>query len=111
MIIAVIGLAVVVIVRPAGGGSQSFASSSEIRRPTDDLPTSWVEQVAARVSPSVVMLQLTDGDHFELGSGVIVSPDGLIMTNNHLLTAVGIGPDAPARTVVTLKDGRTADST
>ncbi|MDT5255241.1 MAG: putative serine protease PepD [Mycobacterium sp.] len=54
------------------------------------------------------MLQLTEGDHFELGSGVILSPDGLIMTNNHVLMAVGIGPDAPARTVMTLNDGRTA---
>jgi putative serine protease PepD len=108
VIVAVIGLAVVVIVRPAGGGSQSFASSSEIRRPTDDLPASWVEQVAARVSPSVVMLESTAGGHSELGSGVVLSPDGLIMTNNHVLAAVGIGPHAPARTVVTLNDGRTA---
>ena len=108
VIVAVIGLAVVVIVRPAGGGSQSFASSSETRRPTDDLPASWVEQVAARVSPSVVMLESTDGGHSELGSGVILTANGLIITNNHVLAAVGIGPDAPARTVVTLNDGRTA---
>ena len=108
VIVAVIGLAVVVIVRPAGGGSQSFASSSEIRRPADDLPASWVEQVAARVSPSVVTLESTDGGHSELGSGVILTPDGMIMTNNHVVAAVGIGPDASARTVVTLNDGRTA---
>jgi putative serine protease PepD len=107
MIVAVIGLAVVVIVRPAGGSSQSFASSSEIRRPTDDVPASWVEQVAARVSPSVVTLESTGGGHSELGSGVILTPDGLIMTNNHVVAAVGIGPDAPARTLVTLNDGRT----
>jgi len=108
VIVAVIGLAVVVIVRPAGGGSQSFASSSETRRPTDDLPASWVEQVAARVSPSIVMLQSTERGHSELGSGVILTPDGLIMTNNHVVAAVDIAPDAPARTVVTLNDGRTA---
>jgi putative serine protease PepD len=108
VIVAVIGLAVVVIVRPAGGGSQSFASSSQIRRPADDLPASWVEQVVARVSPSVVTLESTDGGHSELGSGVILTPDGMIMTNNHVVAAVGIGPDASARTVVTLNDGRTA---
>jgi putative serine protease PepD len=108
VIVAVIILAVVVIVRPAGGGSQSFASSSDVRRPTDDVPTSWVEQVAAKVSPSVVMLQSTEGGSSELGSGVILTPDGLIMTNNHVVAAVDIGPDAPARTVVTLNDGRTA---
>jgi putative serine protease PepD len=108
VIVAVIGLAVVVIVRPAGGSSRLFASSSELRRPTDDLPASWVEQVAARVSPSVVTLESTDGGHSELGSGVILAPDGLIMTNNHVVAAVGIGPDASARTVVTLSDGRTA---
>jgi putative serine protease PepD len=108
VIIAMVGLAVVVIVRPDDRGSQSFVPSSEIRRSTDDLPTSWVEQVAAKVLPSIVMLQLTTGDHSELGTGVILSPDGLIMTNNHLLTAVGIGLDVPARTVVTLNDGRTA---
>ena len=54
-------------------------------------------------------LQISNDDQSELGSGVILSPDGLIMTNNHVVAAVNRGPHPSMRTVVTLNDGRTAE--
>ncbi len=58
--------------------------------------------------PSVVTLQISDGDQLVLGTGIILAPDGLIMTNSHVVAWIGTEPQVPPRSVVTLKDGRTA---
>jgi S1-C subfamily serine protease len=47
-----------------------------------------VSQAAARVSPAVVRLDIRDNTNqrrLGSGSGVIVSPDGLILTNSHVV--------------------------
>ena len=77
-------------------------------RATADLSRYWVEQVAANVLPSVVTLQISYGDQSNWVLASSSTPDGLILTNSHVVTAAGPGPQAPARSVVTLNDGRTA---
>src|SRR5689334_3710537 len=52
---------------------------------TTGAPPNSVEQVAAKVVPSVVELQTHDGDMVAQGSGIILSADGLILTNNHVV--------------------------
>jgi putative serine protease PepD len=59
-----------------------------------------VAQVAARVQPSVVMIQGQSGE----GSGVVLSEDGLILTNNHVVVGAGQG----GQMTVKFSDGRTA---
>ena len=68
-----------------------------------------VEQVASRVLPSVVTLttEMASGELHE-GSGIVLTSDGLIMTNNHVVAAAGDASHEPASTQVTLNDGRTA---
>ncbi len=92
-----------------------------------------VEQVSAKVLPSVVKIQIDSGQAREEGSGIVLSPDGLILTNNHVVAAVadtatdqgptaddggpygqlpgGRGSGGGVQATVTLSDGRTAPFT
>ncbi len=107
--------------------------------PTANVPIGSVEQVAAKVVPSVVKLETKLGRASEEGSGIILSEDGLILTNNHVVSTIQApggpkqvpplppsvpgplpgkpgdpsakpGPGAPT-TMVTFADGRTAPFT
>jgi putative serine protease PepD len=100
-----------------GGGLVTGAAPSV---PAANMPPGSVEQVAAKVVPSVVMLETDLGRQSEEGSGIILSADGLIMTNNHVVAAAanpkgpggpGPGGGAAPKTTVTFSDGRTAPFT
>lgn len=95
------------------GGGQSPSSSiggAAPSIPAASLPAGSVEQVAAKVVPSVVKLETDMGRASEEGSGVILSSDGLILTNNHVVAAAGQGGPG-AQTKVTFSNGRSAPFT
>jgi putative serine protease PepD len=71
----------------APGGSRTV--------PTANVPVGSVEQVAAKVVPSVVKLETKMGRASEEGSGIVLSADGLILTNNHVVSAVQGPPAGP----------------
>jgi putative serine protease PepD len=78
------------------------------------LRTDSIEQVAARVVPSIAKLQTDLGSHADVGSGIVMTADGLIMTNAHVVSAAQQpAPAAPGgvHTIVTFADGRTAPFT
>ncbi|MFE2750795.1 S1C family serine protease [Actinosynnema sp. NPDC059335] len=66
--------------------------------------TSDVSAVAARVLPSVVQVNVVSAQGQGLGSGVVLTADGRILTNNHVVAGA-------QRVTVTLSDGRTVDAT
>jgi putative serine protease PepD len=70
-----------------------------------------VEQVAAKVLPSVVALQTDAGNMAYEGSGIILSTDGLVMTNAHVVAAAANANQAGSASTVTLADGRTTPFT
>ncbi len=66
-------------------------------------PTTPVEAVAARVLPSVVQLRVEGPDSTGEGSAMVLSADGLLLTNNHVVEAA-----AQTGTVTAVfQDGRT----
>jgi putative serine protease PepD len=70
-----------------------------------------VEKVAATVLPSVVDLKTRVGDAIQDGSGIILSSNGLILTNDHVVRLPAGIPGGPAQTLVTFHNGRTASFT
>ena len=65
-----------------------------------------IAAAAARISPSVVTINVVTPRESDTGSGVIIRPDGYILTNNHVIAAAtGEGSIG-----VTLSDGRQASA-
>ncbi|MFG1934489.1 S1C family serine protease [Mycobacterium sp. NPDC048908] len=116
-----IGGGVALLAQPDRPSASSSATGLAPSVPAASLPAGSVEQVAAKVVPSVVKLEVDLGRQSEEGSGIILSSDGLILTNNHVVAAAQTGPNAPqlppgiggpggpagAQTKVTFADGRT----
>ncbi|MFY2861551.1 S1C family serine protease [Mycobacterium sp. THU-M104] len=101
------------------GGHGGRVTGAAPSVPAANMPSGSVEQVAAKVVPSVVMLETDLGRQSEEGSGIILSSDGLILTNNHVVAGAAPGPGKPPgavanpapKTTVTFSDGRTAPFT
>ncbi|BBX00710.1 peptidase S1 [Mycolicibacterium moriokaense] len=119
-----IGGGVAMLAQPDQPSATSTLNGAAPGVPVASLPAGSVEQVAAKVVPSVVKLEVDLGRQSEEGSGVILSSDGLILTNNHVVTAAQDGPAGPggpggpvapggagAKTKVTFADGRSAPFT
>ncbi len=71
---------------PAGGGAADVGtvSTSQVVEGSEDAPRTEVAKVAEAVLPSVVKLDVTGGGSSGSGSGVVISSDGQILTNNHV---------------------------
>lgn len=61
-----------------------------------DLPAGSIAEVAQTVLPSVVKLQIQAGSRVGSGSGVVISSDGLILTNNHVVELAARGGQVTA---------------
>ena len=79
----------------AGAGADS-SSASPTATPVVDQgdarpPTARSRQVAAAVLPSVVKIDVAGAEGAGSGSGIILSADGKILTNNHVVEIAGDG--------------------
>ncbi len=64
--------------------------------------------IAAKVVPSVVTIEATSSAGAGTGSGVVLTEDGYVVTNTHVVTLDGATGDAAIR--VTTSDGRVYDA-
>nr|WP_307861032.1 trypsin-like peptidase domain-containing protein [Microbacterium sp. SD291] len=65
--------------------------------------------VATAALPSVVTIEVAGSDEAGSGSGVVISDDGYVLTNTHVVTLGGAAADPAIR--VTTSDGRIYDAT
>jgi putative serine protease PepD len=55
-------------------------------KPTIERKPGSVADIAARLLPSVVSIRVQTSDEVDAGSGVVISKDGYILTNNHVVS-------------------------
>ncbi|SIR76099.1 S1C family serine protease [Williamsia sterculiae] len=93
-----------------GSGSNDvvLGGDRDTSQPAAATPGS-TQQVASKVLPSVVSIDVRVGNQEGEGSGVVLSQDGLILTNNHVVSADNAG--TANSLVVTFNDGSTAKAT
>ncbi|MFE4669433.1 S1C family serine protease [Streptomyces sp. NPDC056716] len=68
------------------GGNDTVASSSSSTSVVPSSQQGTVAGVASAVSPSIVEINATSNAGSSTGSGVIITSDGEIITNNHVIT-------------------------
>jgi putative serine protease PepD len=115
----VAALAVAVLGGAAGAGGAFFldrssttttpasSGSTAVRTVASPRGTTTVADVVSKVDAEVVSLTVTGDRESDLGSGVVIRPDGLILTNNHVVAAAENGGTIS----VTFTDGTTAPAT
>jgi putative serine protease PepD len=87
---------------PVSSGTSLQGASNKTSTPAAD---GSVEAVAAAVLPSVVSIEVTTAQGGGEGTGIVLSSDGLILTNNHVVAEAASGA---GNISVTLNDGSTA---
>ncbi|MFC6343834.1 S1C family serine protease, partial [Nocardioides hankookensis] len=76
----------------SGSNDAGAAQTSQVvDTPSSPAADGSVEQVAAKVLPSVVKIDVSGSQGAGSGSGIILSSDGKILTNNHVAAIAGDG--------------------
>jgi len=109
----VVGLMVASVLAGAAAGAWSSSHSSQTSQHANatitqvapggshDRPAGSVADVAAKVLPSVVYIEIVTPNGVATGSGFVLSDNGYILTNNHVVAEAVDG----AKVTVTFADG------
>jgi putative serine protease PepD len=84
----------------------ALKTGSTADAPSDPTLDGSVEAVAEKVLPSVVQINVTGAQASGSGSGIILSEDGRILTNNHVVEVAASG----GTLTVLFNDGTTAEA-
>jgi putative serine protease PepD len=88
-----------------GGGSTIAGTQLGANAPLANRPPDSIAGLAKKVLPSVVTISVRMGSGAALGSGFVVSSDGYVITNNHVVAGATGDP------VVRFTDGQVAQAT
>jgi putative serine protease PepD len=99
-----IATVVLAVVSAAVGAGSALTITSMTAGSGGSLHSGSVERVAAKVVPSVVQLNIAAGNQLSEGSGIVISTDGLVLTNNHVIAPPDLS--GPADSVAVLSDGQ-----
>nr|WP_018297567.1 trypsin-like peptidase domain-containing protein [Corynebacterium lubricantis] len=90
----------------AGNATKDAQAYSSLENPSvsssEPAPAGSVESVAEQVLPAVVSIQISTMSGGAEGSGSIISSDGLVLTNHHVVSEAASGP---SEIQVTLNNG------
>ena len=105
------GAAIALALDDNGSSNNNAATSLDVPAASstsgDSAPSEALARVAQEVLPSVVSITVEEANGAVQGSGVIISEDGRILTNNHVVEdAANGGGDLK----VTFSNGDTADA-
>ncbi len=97
------------VTQESSSSSSSSSSDTGAFGPSNDkaVASGSVEKVAQKVLPSVVKVNVTSGQAAGSGSGIVLSKNGDILTNNHVVAGAG----DQAQISVTFNDGTTKRAT
>ena len=90
----------------ASAGTSAPETSTVSDQPQSPPADGSVESVAQKVLPSVVKIDVVGNGEAGSGSGIILSEDGMILTNNHVVEVAASG----GRIRVDFTDGTSADA-
>ncbi|WET78693.1 trypsin-like peptidase domain-containing protein [Amycolatopsis sp. QT-25] len=91
----------------SGGSSVNALDAPKPAQQTGNLPAGSVEAVAQKLSPSVVELQVSGRSGAGEGSGFVLSTDGYVLTNNHVVEVAASGGQIQA----VFQDGKKGTAT
>jgi putative serine protease PepD len=91
---------------PSSSSGVAPTASKVVDTPATPAAAGSVQAVAAKVLPSVVKIDVSGSQGAGSGSGIILSSDGQILTNNHVVELAGDGGTLR----VTFNDGSHADA-
>ncbi|KAA9158864.1 PDZ domain-containing protein [Amycolatopsis acidicola] len=90
-----------------GNSLTGSATISEAEAGKERAPGS-ISDIAKRVSPAVVSIEVKSGESGSVGSGVMIDPNGYAITNNHVISLATDDPQAKITAVFT--DGTRTDA-
>ncbi|MCU1423607.1 MAG: hypothetical protein JWN36_3258 [Microbacteriaceae bacterium] len=103
------GVAAWAVSANSNGSTTTAAPKAQNITVNDTSNVNVVTAVAAKAEPSVVTISVTDSSEAGTGSGVILSSDGYVLTNTHVVTLDGAS--ATGKIQVTTADGHIYDAT
>jgi S1-C subfamily serine protease len=108
-VLAVLALAIGavggIVGRLTAEGASSLTSQPELTQVTEgkERPPGSVADIAQRTVPAVISIETRVGNEGGTGSGVVIDPQGYVLTNNHVVSAAATATGATIEAV--FKDG------